>query len=241
MFLVSSLDMVSKAGVGEPFLDQEIRYHCPVYCLLKYIKPSCHSFKRRIWKYSEGNYEVLREKISSFDWSTCSDDNIDSYASKLTDKLLDFCGECIPNKIVTIRTSDPPWFHNDIRKMLRRRKRAYKKAKSTNNPIHIESYKQLRNQTNHLVRSAKKDHFDKLASALQNTTDQSDFWKLIKNFTRTSTTNRSIPTLVHNNTLYEDTESKANILISSLMQSRRVQCSTSRHRRTSRSAFTFSY
>ena len=54
-----------------------------------------------------------------------------------------FCNETIPNKIVTIRQNDPPWMHNDIRKHIRLRKRAYDQAKRTNQPHHWNKYKQL--------------------------------------------------------------------------------------------------
>ena len=34
LFLVSNKNRVVLSGVGEPFLDQNIRYHCPIYCFL---------------------------------------------------------------------------------------------------------------------------------------------------------------------------------------------------------------
>ena len=35
MILVSNLRTVELSGVGEPFLMQDIRYHCPTYCVPK--------------------------------------------------------------------------------------------------------------------------------------------------------------------------------------------------------------
>jgi hypothetical protein len=68
---------------------------------------------------------------SRFNWTECFDLNIDSYASNITEALFSMCGTCIPNKIVTSRTSKPTWFHNDIRKAVRHRKIAYDHAKRT--------------------------------------------------------------------------------------------------------------
>ena len=39
LFLVNDKDNVVISGVGDPFLLQSTRYHCPIYCLLKFIKP----------------------------------------------------------------------------------------------------------------------------------------------------------------------------------------------------------
>ncbi|WAR02655.1 hypothetical protein MAR_009213, partial [Mya arenaria] len=193
LILVSSPELIPISGVGEPFLDQSI-------------------LKRTIWKYSDGNYELLRNEISLFDWNTCFDQDIDVQATMFTKQLLFFCELCIPNKTVTIRTSHPPWFHNEIRTSIRRRKRAYKRAKKTKNPAHLATYKQLRNEANHLIRSAKHSHFNKLAYALREQHHNSDFWKLIKQFTQPTSAKQNIPSLIHNNQIYEDNYDKANIL-----------------------------
>ena len=41
--------------------------------------------------------------------------------------------ECIPNKYASIRPSKTPWMHNELHKLMRKRKRAYDKAKRTKN------------------------------------------------------------------------------------------------------------
>ena len=94
--------------------------------------------------------------MQNFDWNNCCDNNIDIYTSNFTRQLICFCEATIPSKVVTIRTADPPWLHNNIRKEIRRRKRAYKKAKATNLDRHWCIYRQQRNIVNYLVKSAKK-------------------------------------------------------------------------------------
>ena len=46
--LVSNKYHVLLSGVGDPFLNQELRYHCPVYGILKYSKPKFKTFLRRV-------------------------------------------------------------------------------------------------------------------------------------------------------------------------------------------------
>ena len=86
------------SGVGEAFLDQNIRYHCPIYAIFKFDKYKQQSFKRKIWKYDYGNYELLKEYINTFDWTSLKHENINIYAEKITDKISELCDKTIPNK-----------------------------------------------------------------------------------------------------------------------------------------------
>ena len=214
LYMVSSPDTVLECGVGEPFLDQAVRYHCPIYCVLRFHVSRGPVFKRRVWKYSEVDYNKLRDLVSSFNWNSCVDDNIDSYTSALTTQLMSFCELCIPTKVVTIRTNEPQWFHNDIRKALRRRRRAYRRAKRTGLVSHWIAYNQLRNRANSLVRSAKQNHFDKLSLKLREcSVNSADFWKLLKNFVNPSTLHRDLPPLIHGDRVYETASDKQISLI----------------------------
>ena len=55
LFFVIKNDNVVLSGVGDPFLQQNIRYHCPIYVILKFAKPRKSSFERHIWYYDKGN------------------------------------------------------------------------------------------------------------------------------------------------------------------------------------------
>ncbi|WAR09905.1 hypothetical protein MAR_034981, partial [Mya arenaria] len=63
IFLVSNPLLVTISGVGEPFLDQNMHYHCRIYCCFKFSKPSHSTFKRRIWQYGQGNFDLLTEEM----------------------------------------------------------------------------------------------------------------------------------------------------------------------------------
>ena len=47
----------------------------------------------------------------------------------ITNNLIKCANETIPNKNVVIRPRDLPWFHNDIRKHIRKRDRLHRTAK----------------------------------------------------------------------------------------------------------------
>ena len=56
IILTNNTDQVIFSGVGDPFLTQEVRYHCPVYAVLNFSKPRSKSFVRRTWSYDQANY-----------------------------------------------------------------------------------------------------------------------------------------------------------------------------------------
>ena len=55
--------------------------------------------------------------------------NIDTYAINITERITDLANKHIPNKTVKIRSSDPPWLTNSIKRLMRKRKRLYDKYK----------------------------------------------------------------------------------------------------------------
>ena len=129
------------SGVGEAFLDQNLRYHCPVFAVFSFDKCKQPCFRRRIWKYDEADYVRLNQLIIDFDWSTIKSEDINTYAENFTDTLIEFCSLAIPNKMATIRPSAPPWLNSHVRRAIRKRKRAHKLAKRSNNE---ESWRKYR-------------------------------------------------------------------------------------------------
>lgn len=212
LVLVSNPESILLSGVGDPFLGQEIRYHCPIFVVFKYNRNQALSFKRQIWKYQEGDYELLKHMISNTDWETFRNDDIDTYAVNVTDHILNLTKECIPNKTVKIRQSDPPWMHNNLRKLMRQRKRAYDKAKKTNSQQQWQKYKRLRNETTNMLRSSKREYFEKMANKLNtNVTSSRDWWKILKTFI-TTTKSSNIPPMKSNNEFFTEDKDKAKLL-----------------------------
>ena len=108
LLLVNNNEHLVLSGVGDPFLHKDIRYHCPVFGVFNFREPKCLSFKRRIWKYDDGYYEMLRQKASATNWNDFQNNDINTYCENLIEHLLSITEMCIPNKVITIRPSDPP-------------------------------------------------------------------------------------------------------------------------------------
>ena len=60
IFLVTNPDDVVDCGVVEPFLNQLVRYHCSMYCILRFHRQLAPTYKRKVWKFSNGDYPKLR-------------------------------------------------------------------------------------------------------------------------------------------------------------------------------------
>ena len=167
IILFSNHAHVISSGVGDPFLHQDIRYHCPVFGILNFSKPKRKSFTRRIWRYDQGNYNLLRENVASTDWNVLINDDINTYAKGLIDKLLHLAEDSIPNKVITIRPTDPPWITTQIKRLIRKRKRAYRNAKRTQNPSDWYKFKQYRNKVISAIRESKQVLNDHVAEKLK--------------------------------------------------------------------------
>ena len=82
--------------------------------------------------------------------------DIDTSAKNITAKVLGIANECIPNRNITVNPSDPPWITTGLKRYIRKRKRAYHRAKETKTDTDWHKFKKLRNKTVRLVRNAKQ-------------------------------------------------------------------------------------
>ena len=131
--------------------------------------------------YDRGDFNTMRAKAAETDWDTLIHDDIDIYTNNITDKVNELTNAYIPNKTVRIRPYEPPWMNNKLRRQIRIRKRAYRKAKHTNSDFHWNRFRQLRNKIILDIRAAKQSYLESLAQKLSSKTLSSkDWWKTLK-------------------------------------------------------------
>ena len=161
--------------------------------------------------YNNGNFGLLREKASSIDWHALENDDISLYASNLNSTILSLTKECIPNKSIRVRTSDPPWITTLLKRQIRKRKRLYRKAKQTNLERHWIKFRQLRNETNTMIRNSKQQFYDNIAEKLKSKSLSSkDWWSTLKTFISPNL-NSAIPPTESEGIIYTDDFEKANL------------------------------
>ena len=190
----------------------KIRYHCPIYVIVKFSKPRNTSFERHIWYYDKGDYNALRNKARQTDWDSLHDNDINTYANNISNHIVDIAAECIPNKTVRIKPSEPPWITTYIKRYIRKRKRSYKKAKRTNSHQDWQKFKTLRNKTTQIIRDAKQTFYDNIAAKLtSNSISSKGWWSILKSFIKPNN-KASIPPIEDNDQVYTNEHDKANIL-----------------------------
>ena len=212
IILVKNKNLLVNSGVGDPFLDQNIRYHCPIFGIFNFSKVQSKSFKRLIWNYDTGNYDQLRNLAALTDWENLYNDDVNLHARNITDHITSIAKDCIYSKTITVKPNEPKWINSDIKRHIRKRKRAYKKAKRTGAPLHWEQFRNLRNETITMIRKSKSAHTRNLAHSLKSgNLSTNNWWKTLKNFI-TPTIQSSLPCLQSEYGLVTDDSGKANLL-----------------------------
>ena len=75
------------SGVGEPILDLNIRYHCPIYCVLNLNKHKSTAFARHIWLYDRGDYASFANELTDTYWNLLKNNDINIYANNITEHI----------------------------------------------------------------------------------------------------------------------------------------------------------
>ena len=211
--LVNKMNNILASEVCDPFIPNLIRFHCPVAVLLKFLKPIHNCYTRKIWKYDQGDYIKYRQLLSDNNWDKTLVGDVDIVSNKISSVILESAYRSIPNKTVTIRPRDPPWMHNEIRNLIRRRMRLHRKAKKNNSNEVWAKFRKLRNKINRKIRSAKSDYENHISVALQtNANNIKTWWKLSKQILNLDKGSEPIPDLKYNNITIENDQEKAEIL-----------------------------
>jgi hypothetical protein len=175
----------------------------------KIAKP--HSYNRLMWDFGRADYMAFRAKIAQTNWETCFDyDDIDCVAQNWTDTLLNIARETIPNKMVTVRPWDKPFYNGYLRRLRRNKNRAHNLAKSDNTSTAWQQFRVTRNFYFSEIKRLKFEHEQKLLSSMKSTltTNPRKWWSFSKKLFGNSQT--GIPTLNDNGIIITNDLDKAN-------------------------------
>ena len=145
-------------------------------------------------------------------WDSLQDDDVNKYANNLNITINTVAGECIPNKRIRVKPFELLRITCSIKKHIRKRKRAYKKAKKTNLNSNWTKFKKKRNEVTAILRDSKTSFNEKLAEKLKSESlTTKDWWSALKHFISPNI-KTTIPPLEVDNYIYTDEHDKANIL-----------------------------
>ena len=115
LVLVNKPENVLYSGVSSPFIPNLVRYYCPTVLYLKHRKIVRKTFRRHICLYDKGDYVKYRNKLNRIDWDhMLATDDVNKCVEQFSDSIMLAAREPIPNKIVTVRPSEPSWIKIQI-------------------------------------------------------------------------------------------------------------------------------
>ena len=174
------------------------------------------SYKREIWIYEKVDKVKFSEKMDDVDWNALLPDNkdVDELSGIFTETFLNIARECIPTKLVTIRSSDKPWFNGELKREIRKRDRFRKYALKFKRESDIAKYKKQRNRVNNLKKLAKERFETNLDNLiLSNAPNSKNYWKIMKMLIKSNKSSNNIPPLQNiikdeefSDIVYEDSE-----------------------------------
>lgn len=143
------------------------------------------SYKRNVWRYKDADFDKLNKLINDCDWRNIisNAENVNIATEHFTSQYLKLVRECIPEKSVTIRPKDKPWFDSTLRKTIRIRNRLRNKALKTKNESDWINYRKHRNKVNNMKKHALCNYYDSIDLQLSDASSNNNnklYWKLIK-------------------------------------------------------------
>ena len=208
-FISNIPNMVKSVSVFPPVSTND---HCTITMELNFRTPKALSYKRTMWDFKKANFDQFREALASCDWQECFTDveDIDTATELWTTKLLTVAKEMIPNKEVTIRPNDKPWYTNILRQLCRKKDRLFKKAKQINSPESWEKYKRIRNQYFNEISDAKKLYdSNKYQMLVDEKNSSKKWWSLLKQVQKSNDVIETIPAIHTGGDILTDSKDKA--------------------------------
>jgi hypothetical protein len=209
--LTNMPSIVDKVIVEPPVSSND---HCNIGATIKFSKQKQTCYKRLMWDFKNANFNVFRDELSMLDLESfiMPEQDINVATELWTDTFLDIAKRTIPNKVVTVRTNDKPWYTNALRNKRKQMMKAYNRAKLLNDTYSLEIYKKCRNEYFIDIRNAKKQYDEsKLKSLSKCEKSQKQWWKLLKQVTNHGKPNCSIPPLDFNDSIITDDKEKADV------------------------------
>ncbi|WAR20080.1 LOW QUALITY PROTEIN: hypothetical protein MAR_001918 [Mya arenaria] len=170
LIFTSEKTIIHTNGVAEPFLDQNVRYHCPIYgVFLNFQRPKHAPFYRHIWLFEKVDFNKRRRVAAYYNWESLRDADVETYTANIISEKIAISKICIPNRRVLIKDHDPPPPPSDqtIRLQIRRRKRAYLKARRLTSEHLWNKFIIIKNETTNLIKFAKHKYSLSLADKLK--------------------------------------------------------------------------
>ena len=138
-----------------------------------------------IWDYKNADIPSCNRAIEIFDWgNSFKGKNVHEQVHFFNKTILNIFHNYIPNKTILCNDKDPPWFNNEIRKILTKKNEIFKQyIANGKSQTDYERLQLISNSVKETLRSSKEKFYYKLSTKLANPSVSSkNFWSILKNF-----------------------------------------------------------
>ena len=81
-------------------------------------------YTRRVWDYSNANHQAMNNVIDDFDWEKAfSNVNVHAQVKLFNEFLSNIFMNFVPNKLISVDDTDPPWVTEKKKKKLIRKQK----------------------------------------------------------------------------------------------------------------------
>ena len=142
---------------------------------------------RKIYLYNKADTDKIKENIKSMDienQNITQDQNIDHLWDTFKSKVLNIMNENIPTKMISNSKKRLPWVNKNIRSLIRKRNKLFKRMKHRPNSKNTQRYKDIKHQLQRESRQAYWEYLENIIcydENLETSQKQKKFWNYISN------------------------------------------------------------
>jgi hypothetical protein len=166
--------------------------------------------RRKIHLWKKADIQGIKDDVKSYSHTTLNKSpmNVTEMWNDLKSALHGIIDKRVPTKMTAARYSHP-WINTNIKRALRRKRRAHSKAKKTQKKKDSDRYKRLQHEARYLIKNASKTYMEETVNEAF-TSSPKRFWSFIKSRGQEAS---GVPPLKNKSGfLKSDTPSKAEIL-----------------------------
>ena len=202
----------------------------PQHCFDGYKCPTNSSkpIKRKIylWKWADKSSmsEDLKEFTEEFTHANTTETEVNTLWTSFKQKCIESVNKYVPFKYTSTRFNQP-WCNRDVRRLTRRKRWAYRKARTSKNPSDWMKYKEVQKDAQKTCRSAHNNYIRNMVS--EPGSNNKKLYSYVKGMKCDSS---GVATLKRDGTNYSEASDKAEILNNQFASDfTREDCSTMQH------------
>ena len=196
-----------------PSIDPTVK-HQIVFCKINFKIPPLPNFLRKIWHFNRARTDLIIRAISNYPWEEKlgRHSNPTHQVNMLNECVLNIMSNFVPNEVKTIRPREPEWFNRNVKNLLRKQNKIYKKFKKNGykneDKLILE---RVKNECFDAITKAKEKYYKDLGNKLADpTTGQKIYWKIMNKFLNKCKVPR-IPPLFEQGSYILDLKEKATV------------------------------